>query len=138
MFCTPFFKPLLVQAVARQGQWDYAGKLVAEALDVVERTQERWCEAEVLRLQGDLALQQYGSDAAAETEALFRRSIGVARAQEAKLWELRSTVSLGRLWRDQGKMTGAHNLLVPVYEWFTEGFDTPDLKDAKALLDELS
>ncbi len=64
-------------------------------------------------------------------------SIDVARAQEAKLWELRSSVSLGRLWHDQGKMTEAHNLLVPVYDWFTEGFDTPDLKDAKALLDEL-
>ncbi|MBT5458921.1 MAG: hypothetical protein HOK82_20160, partial [Rhodospirillaceae bacterium] len=76
--------------------------------------------------------------AAAEIEALFRRSIHVARAQEAKLWELRSSVSLGRLWQDQGKTTEARNLLAGVYSWFTEGFYTPDLMDAKALLDELS
>ncbi|MBT6608752.1 MAG: AAA family ATPase, partial [Rhodospirillaceae bacterium] len=138
VFGLAFFSPPLAQAVARQGQWDYAGKLVVEIQDVVERTQERWFEAEVLRLQGDLALQQHGSGAAAEIEALFRRSIHVARAQEAKLWELRSSVSLGRLWQDQGKTTEARNLLAGVYSWFTEGFYTPDLMDAKALLDELS
>ena len=138
VFVTPFFKLLLVQAVARQEQWDYAGKLLAEAWEVVEGTQDRWCEAEVLRLKGDLAHWQFGSDAAAEAEALFRQSIGVATAQEAKLWQLRSSVSLARLCAEKGERRQAHDLLAPVHGWFTEGFDTPDLVEARALLDELT
>jgi predicted ATPase len=78
------------------------------------------------------------SSGADQAEACLRRAIEVARAQDAKLWELRSATSLARLWADQGKRSQARDLLAPVYDWFTEGFDTPDLKDAKALLDELA
>ena len=92
----------------------------------------------MLRLKGDLAHWQFGSDAAAEAEALFRQSIGVATAQEAKLWQLRSSVSLARLCAEKGERRQAHDLLAPVHGWFTEGFDTPDLVEARALLDELT
>jgi predicted ATPase len=103
----------------------------------VERTCERWCAAELNRLKGELLLSLASPDEDA-AEAAFHRSIAVAREQSVRMWELRAATSLARLWRDQGEPGKARDLLAPVYGWFTEGFDTADLKDAKALLDELS
>jgi predicted ATPase len=98
-------------------------------------TKERWFEAEVLRIAGDIAL--LSPEPAAKAEAYFERALTVARKQQAKSWELRAAMSLARLWRDQGKVQQARELLAPVYGWFTEGFDTRDLKEAKALLKSL-
>ena len=105
-----------------------------DALQIVERTRERLLEAELNRHKGQLVLRQ-GHTAAAEE--LYRKALGIAEEQEAKLWKLRAAVSLARLRRDQGRRAEAHDLLAPVYGWFTEGFGTPDLKEAKALLNEL-
>jgi predicted ATPase len=101
----------------------------------VEQTDERHREAELYRLKGELLLLQ-GDDA--EAEASFHKAIEVARRQQAKSWELRATVSLCRLWQQQGKLEEARQLLTEIYGWFTEGFDTPDLQEAKALLEGLS
>jgi predicted ATPase len=106
-----------------------------EALQVVERTGERWFAAELNRHKGQLLLRQGHAKAA---EELYRKALGIAEEQEAKLWELRAAGSLARLRRDQGRRAEARDLIAPVYGWFTEGFDTPDLKEAKALLDELT
>jgi predicted ATPase len=108
-----------------------------EALSCVERTGERWFEAELHRVEGELLLA-LPDPAEPEAEARFRQALAVAREQEAKTWELRAAMSLAQLWRDQGRRTQAHDLLAPVHGWFNEGFDTADLKDAKALLEELS
>ena len=105
-------------------------------MTVVETTKERWCEAEIHRMAGEIALKSPEPDAA-KAEAYFERALAVARQQQAKSWELRAAMSMARLWRDQGKRDEARELLAPVYGWFTEGFDTLDLKEAKALLDEL-
>jgi predicted ATPase len=109
--------------------------LLDDALQIVESTGERWFAAELNRRRGQLLLRQGHSDAA---EELYRKALGIAVAQGAKLWELRAAASLARLRRDQGRPSEAHDLLAPVYGWFTEGFETPDLKEAKALLDELA
>ena len=103
----------------------------------IETSKERWCEAEVDRVAGEIALKSPEPDAA-KAEAYFERALAVARQQQAKSWELRAAMSLARLWRDQGKVQQARELLAPVYGWFTEGFDTRDLKEAKALLEELA
>jgi predicted ATPase len=103
----------------------------------VEKTKERLSEAEVNRTAGEIALLSHEADAP-QAEAYFERALAVARQQQAKSWELRATISLARLWRDQGKVQQARELLAPVYGWFTEGFDTRDLNEAKALLEELS
>ena len=103
----------------------------------MEITKERWCEAEVNRIAGETALASPKHDAA-KAEDYFQCSLQIARQQQAKSWELRAATSLARLWRDQGKVQQARELLAPVYGWFTEGFDTRDLKEAKALLDELT
>jgi predicted ATPase len=103
----------------------------------METTKERWCEAEVHRIAGEIALRSPEPDAA-KAEAYFERALAVARAQQAKSWELRAAMSLARLWSDQGKVRKARELLAPAYGWFTEGFDTRDLKEAKALLDLLA
>jgi predicted ATPase len=110
---------------------------LAEALVVLERTNERRREAEIHRLRGELLLLLRGRHWA-EAEACFERALAVAREQGARMWELRAASSLARLWADQGRRREAHDLLAPVYGWFTEGFDTADLKDAKALLDQLA
>jgi predicted ATPase len=104
-------------------------------MDIVEETQERWCEAELHRAKGDLLSSAAKPD---EAEACFVKALAIARRQSAKTWELRAAASLARLWRDQGKRTEARDLLATIYGWFTEGFDTPALKDAKALLDQLT
>jgi predicted ATPase len=92
----------------------------------------------IYRRKGELLLKHGGPDWAAEAETCFRQALDIARAQSAKSWELRAATSLARLWTDQGKRAQAHDLLGPVYDWFTEGFETADLKEAKALLDELA
>ena len=101
------------------------------------RTGERFCEAELHRLKGELQLTSNGTDDA-EAQACFHKAIEIARSQNAKCWELRAATSLARLWCGQSKPDDARDILAPVYDWFTQDFDTPDLKDAKALLDELS
>jgi predicted ATPase len=103
----------------------------------VASTNERFYEAEIYRVKGELLLKHDGSDGAAEAETSFRRALDMARAQSAKSWELRAATSLTRLWAERGRRAQARDLLAPIYGWFTEGLDTPDLNDAKALLDEL-
>jgi predicted ATPase len=105
-----------------------------DAEQIVEKTGERWFEAELYRHKGQLLLRQGHSEAA---EELYRKALSIAREQEAKLWELRAAMSLARLRRDQGRPAEGRDVLAPIYAWFTEGFGTPDLKEAKALLDEL-
>jgi class 3 adenylate cyclase/predicted ATPase len=130
----PHYIALLARACECAGQIEEAMTLLDDALQITERTGERWYLAELSRHKGQLLLRQGRAEAA---EVLFRQALSIAREQGAKLWELRAAVSLAQLWRDQGRCTDARDLLAPVYGWFTEGFDTPDLKDAKALLDEL-
>ena len=103
-------------------------------MTAMETTKERWWEAEINRIAGEIALESPEQDAA-KAQAYFERALAVAREQQAKSWELRAAMSLARLWRDQGKPQQARELLAPVYGWFTEGFDTLDLKEAKALLE---
>jgi predicted ATPase len=110
---------------------------LAEAHTLVEQHEERQWEAEVCRLRGVLLLRQPGTPQA-EAEAWLQRALDVARRQEAKSLELRAAMSLSRLWQQQGKRQEAHDLLAEVYAWFTEGFDTADLQEAKALLEELA
>jgi predicted ATPase len=133
----PTFLSYLVSAHAELGQFDEAWRCTTEARAAVEATEERWYEAEVNRIAGEIALLSPERDTA-KAEASFERALAVARQQQAKSWELRAAMSMARLWRDQGKPQQARELLVPVYSWFTEGFDTLDLKQAKALLDELA
>jgi predicted ATPase len=131
----PRHLPHLARAHAELGQFEEAWRCIGEAMTAAETTKEKCCEAEVHRVAGEIALKSPEPDAA-KAEAYFERALSVARAQEAKSWELRAATSLARLWRDQGKRDEAHDLLAPIYGWFTEGFDTLDLKEAKALLEE--
>jgi predicted ATPase len=134
--CVPSHLSYLGRAYAELGQFDDARRYVGEAITAVETSNERWFEADIHRVAGEIALMSPGPDAA-KAEACFERALAVARAQQAKSWELRAAMSIARLWRSQGKSQQARELLAPVYSWFTEGFDTRDLKEAKALLDEL-
>jgi predicted ATPase len=131
----PFPIALSVRADEIAGQIEEAVTLLDDALQIVERTGERWFAAELNRHKGELLLRQGHTDAA---EELYRKALSIARDQEAKLWELRAAVSLARLRRDQGRRVEARDLLAPIYGWFSEGFGTPDLKEAKRLLDELA
>jgi predicted ATPase len=126
---------LLAAACEIAGQIEEGLTLLDDALQIVERTGERWLEAELNRHKGQLLLRQGHFEAADE---LCRKALSIAEEQKAKLWELRAAASLARLCRDQGRRDKARDLLAPVYGWFTEGFDTADLKEAKALLDELT
>jgi predicted ATPase len=130
----PHYIALLAGACEIAGQIKEAMTQLNDALQIAERTGERWLAAELYRHKGQLLLRQGHSEAA---EQLFRKALSIAQEQQAKLWELRAVVSLARLRRDQGRHTEARDLLAPVYRWFTEGFGTPDLKEAKVLLDEL-
>ena len=132
----PLYLPNLARAYAELGQFDDAWRCISEATAAIEMSKEKWYEAEAHRTAGEVALKSPEPDAA-KAEAYFERALSVARAQQAKSWELRAAMSMARLWRDQGKRDEAHDLLAPIYDWFTEGFDTLDLKQAKALLDEL-
>jgi predicted ATPase/class 3 adenylate cyclase len=126
----------LARAYAEAGQFDDALQTIAEAATEIEATKQGWWESEVNRIGGEIALMS-PERATARAEVYFERALAVARQQRAKSWELRAAMSMARLWRDQGKPQQARELLAPVYGWFTEGFDTPDLKAAKALLEAL-
>ena len=126
----------LARAYADLGKFDDARRSIREATSAIETTMERWWEAEVHRTAGEIALRAPEPDTP-RAQAYFERSLAVARAEHAKSWELRAAMSMARLWRDQGKPQQARKLLAPVYGWFTEGFDTLDLKEAKALLGQL-
>jgi predicted ATPase/class 3 adenylate cyclase len=127
----------LAKAYAELEQFHDAWRHIGEAINAVQVTKERWCEAEVHCVAGEIALKSPEPDGG-KAEGYFERALAVARQQQAKSWELRAAMSLARLWRDQGKVQQARELLAPVYAWFTEGFDTRDLKEAKALLEELA
>ena len=133
----PIFLAHLARAYAEVGQFDDAWRCIGEALSAVETTKERWYEAEINRIGGEIALRlpQLG---APQAEAFFERALTIARAQQAKSWELRAAMSAARFWRDQGVREKANALVAPIYGWFTEGFNTHDLKQAKALLVEMS
>ena len=131
----PHYNALLAEACELAGQIQEGLTLLDDALQITKRTGERWFAAELNRRKGQLMLRQGSARAADE---LYRKALSIAREQEAKLWELRAAASLARLNRDQDRRAEARELLAPVYGWFTEGFDTPDLKDAKALLDALA
>jgi tetratricopeptide (TPR) repeat protein len=131
----PFFLTTLAQVYGMAAQPIEGLNRLAEAAKLIERTQERWAEAEMHRLRGTLLLSLHEHAAAEDS---YREALVVARSQSVKFWELRAATSLARLWSDQGKRDEARDLLAPVYGWFTEGFDTLDLKEAKALLDELA
>jgi predicted ATPase len=131
----PYHLGLLADVEAHASLYDQASAHVAVALRQAEDTGERWYEAELHRLRGELALRQ-GLDASA-AEPAFRAALKLARHQAARTWELRAAVSLARLWADRGERRKAHELLTLTYGWFTEGFGTPDLREARALLDEL-
>jgi predicted ATPase len=132
---TPILFAWLAEAHAMMGQLAEQQNCLAEAARIVETTDERVSEAELLRVTGDL-LNATGN--LPDGEQHLRQAIVVAEQQSAKLLQLRASISLVRLWRDQGRRTEAHDLLAPIYGWFTEGFDTPVLKEAKALVDELA
>jgi predicted ATPase len=159
----PLFLGAVAQGYGQGGQAEEGLAVIAEALAMAEKNGGRWNEAELYRLKGELLLNaergrqnderqpqeeqrekapvphsSFFIHRSEDVEGCFLKAIEVARQQHAKSWELRAAISLARLWQQQGKTTEARDLLAPVYEWFTEGFDTADLKDAKALLDELS
>jgi len=149
-----YWLALLADAYGKAGQSEEGLKVVTESLELVEKTGERWCEAELYRLKGVLTLKQssvqslasgvtgphpptLSTQAETEAESYFLKALAVARQQQAKSIELRAVISLAHLWQSQDKKNEAHQLLAELYNWFTEGFDTPDLKEARALLEEL-
>jgi class 3 adenylate cyclase/predicted ATPase len=133
----PFNLSCLARAHAELGQFDEAWRRIDEAMTAMEATGEKWSEAAVYLTAGEIALKLPEPDAA-KAEAYFERALIVARQQQAKSWELVAAMSMARLWRDQGKPQQARELLSPLYSWFTEGFDTQILKEAKAMLDALA
>ena len=150
----PYFLALLAETHGKRGQAKEGLGALAEALATVDKTEERFYEAELHRLKGELTLQQWkvesrkskfpntqhptpSTQAEAEAEACFLKALEISRRQQAKSLELRATMSLARLWQQQGKRDEARNMLAEIYNWFTEGFETKDLQEAKALLGEL-
>ena len=150
----PYFLALLAEAYGKVGEAEQGLAALVEALAQVEQTGERWYEAELYRLKGKLALQSRvqgpesknpsplplapSTQAEAAAEACFLKAIEIARKQQAKSWELRAVMSLSRLWHSQGKKDAGRKMLAEIYGWFTEGFDTKDLQEAKALIEEMS
>jgi tetratricopeptide (TPR) repeat protein len=132
-----YFLALLAEALNQAGRVDEALEVLGEALSPRQQSDEHFYEAEAHRLKGD-ALLRTAVDSSSEAEACFHRAIEIARQQQAKSFELRAVLSLARLWRQQGKRDEAHQMLAEIYGWFTEGFETADLQDAKALLDQLN
>jgi predicted ATPase len=133
----PLQLSLLARANAELGQVDDAWRYMGEAMVAIETTNERWFEAEANRIAGQITLLSSEPNVA-KAQAYFERALQIARRQQAKSWELRAAMSMARLWGDQGKCEQARDLLTPIYDWFTEGFDTRDLKEAKTLLDALA
>jgi predicted ATPase len=127
----------LALAYAGVRQFDGAQRCIRDALETVERTKETWCEAEVHRLAGEIGLTAPRPDTEI-AEGHFARALAISRQQQARSWELRAAMSLSRLKRDQGKRAEARDLLAPIYAWFTEGFETRDLREARAILDTLA
>ena len=132
----PYYLSLLAEAYGQAGQPEAGLTVLTDALTLVATTEERWWEAEVYRLKGVLLLQRSLPDVG-QAEACFQQALDMARRQQAKALELRAALSLARLWQGQGQPTAARQLLAEIYGWFTEGFDTADLQEAKALLAEL-
>jgi class 3 adenylate cyclase/predicted ATPase len=132
----PYFLACLAEAYGTTGEPHAGLTVLAEALTLADTTGEQWCKSECYRLKGVLLLQQ-SLENQAEAENCYQQALSIARAQQAKSWDLRAATSLARLWQQQGKRQEAHDLLAPVHNWFTEGFDTADLQDAKALLEML-
>jgi predicted ATPase len=132
-----YYLILLAEACMQAGQIGAGLTALEEALAMIDATEERIYEAEVHRLKGELLLRQSVPDAP-QAAACFHQALDIARHQQATSWELRAATSLARLWQSQDKRQEATDLLAPVYEWFTEGFDTADLMEAKALLNELA
>ncbi|MGO4836367.1 hypothetical protein AB4144_29400, partial [Rhizobiaceae sp. 2RAB30] len=132
----PLHMSCLAIAYRDLDRFEEAWRCIEEAMTAIENTGERWYEAEVLRVAGELAMMS-PERGTAKAEMFFDRALAVARHQQARSWELRVAISRAQLWREQGQRDAARDLLVPVYAWFTEGFDTPDLRDAKALFDDL-
>jgi predicted ATPase len=130
----PYFCTVLADVCDHLGHTEDGLRVLAEAHTLAEQHEDRWWEAEICRLRGVLLLRQPGTPQA-EAETWLQRALDISRRQEAKSLELRAAMSLSRLWQQQGKRQEAHDLLSDVYAWFTEGFDTPDLQDAKALLE---
>ena len=136
----PYWFTLLAEACGKTGEFAEGIKLLDESLVLINKTGERFYQAEVYRIKGQLILEapvQEQEDRIRKAETCFRKAIETAQKQQAKSWELRASTSLARLWRSQGKTVEAHTLLAGVYNWFTEGFDTKDLQEAKALIEEL-
>jgi predicted ATPase len=135
--CLPYYSSCLAMNHAKIGQFEDARRLIRDALRTIEETNERWFEAEIYRMSGEIELKSPNLGGA-NPEVYFARALSVARAQQAKSFELRATMSMARLWSEQAKRAEARNLLAPIYGWFSEGFDTLDLKAAQVLLDELA
>jgi predicted ATPase len=132
----PLYFLYLAISHAELGHPDEAWRYMGEATTAIEKTKERWYKADIHRVAGEITLLSSAPDAA-KAEGYFAQAFAISRQQQAKSWELRAAMSLARLWRDQGNVQQARELLGPVYGWFTEGFDTRDLKEAKAMLEEL-
>jgi predicted ATPase len=133
----PFYLGLFAEVYGRTGKTDEGLTSLAEALAVVEKTERRWWEAEIHRLKGEFLLKLSPQNIG-DAETCYNRALDVARRQEAKSLELRAAMSLSRLWKQQGKRVEASKLLAEIYGWFTEGFGTVDLQEAKILLEELA
>jgi predicted ATPase len=133
-FTLPYFRTLLAEQYGRQGDIKKGLTLVNEGITLVDLSGERWCEAELFRIKGEL-LRMLGEDVEAETA--FRHGMAVAHGQEAKLLELRAALSLARLWPTNSRPREVKQLIAPLYQWFSEGFDLPDLVSARALIEEL-
>jgi len=133
---TPFVLSLLARAYAGLGRHKETWRAIEDAMTAIVETKEKWCEADIHRIAGEITLMTTEPEEK-KAEGYFERALAVARVQQAKSWELRAAMSMAHLWRDQGKRQQAHDLLGPVYGWFTEGFDSVDLKEAKALLEQL-
>jgi predicted ATPase len=133
----PYWLGLLAEAYRKGGQPTEALIALAEVLALLDKNGQRYYEAELYRLKGKMLLAR-SADAQVEAEACFQHALSIARRQQAKSWELRAAMSLCRLWQQRGKRAEARELLAPIYDWFTKGFDTADLQEAKALLQELA
>ena len=136
-FWMPLYLSYLAKAYAELGQFENASRCIEEAMTAAETTKERWHEAEIYRLAGEIVLLSPAPDLV-KAEGYFEHGLAIARSQQAKSWELRAAMSQARLWRERGKRRQARDHLASVLGWFTEGFNTSDLREAKALLDALA
>jgi predicted ATPase len=136
-YSLPLYFSYLSRAFAELGQFDDARRHICDAMELVNRTKEKWCESDIYRVAGEIALMSPDQEMT-KAEIYFHQALAVAREQKARSWELRAAMRMARLWRDHGKHQQARDLVAPVYDWFTEGFGTLDLKEAKRLFEALS